>query len=328
MWYPCYRIGVDLKSVSRYVLDVGLVLKTWSNPMKIATESAESNVSAVVNEIDRFGLHKHVVELEAFGMTVVPPETLGVDERFVARLRGAIIKTCEQRNNVVIGNYETSNPPPRQVFTNSWDLLEEDEIFVEAAINPVQLALIRWLLGQSAVFSGQTWIIKGQGAPGIGLHSDAHGIPPGAGQIAHMCNASWLCTDYADEDDGPTVFVPGSHRYGRATLPHESDTTSTPFQMVPLIGRAGSLALWNGATWHASMPRIKAGLRVTLVQNYMRSYMRPQHNYEIGTSPQLLKKYPELKRIIGKALYPYEDSRNPEPERIKPFMITGTDPFA
>ena len=94
-----------------------------------------------------------------------------------------------------------------------------------------------------------------------------------------------------------------------------------------MIARAGSLAIWNGATWHASQARSNPGIRVTLVQNYMRSYMRPQHNYE-GASPQLLKKYPELERVIGKALYPYEDSRNPQPERIAPFLRTGTDPFA
>jgi len=296
--------------------------------MDIADYKTAPNIDPVINDINRYNLYKHIVELEAYGLTVVPPETLGVDEDFITRLRNAIIKTCEKRNDLSIGDYQTSAPPAGKTFRNSWDLLEEDEVFVEAAINPVQLALIRWLLGQSAVFSGQTWIIKGQGAPGIGLHSDSHGIPPGAGQIAHMCNASWICTDYADEEDGPTMFVPGSHRYGRATLPHEADTTNTPFSCVPLIAKAGSLALWNGATWHASKPRSKPGLRITLVQNYMRSYMRPQHNYEIGTSPQLLEKFPELERIIGKALYPYEDSRNPEPARIKPFMDTGTDPFA
>jgi len=296
--------------------------------MDIADYQTAPNIDPVINDINRYNLYKHIVELEAYGLTVVPPETLGVDEDFITRLRDAIVKTCEKRNDLSIGDYQTSAPPAGKTFRNSWDLLEEDEVFVEAAINPVQLALIRWLLGQSAVFSGQTWIIKGQGAPGIGLHSDSHGIPPGAGQIAHMCNASWVCTDYADEEDGPTVFVPGSHRYGRATLPHEADITNTPFSCVPLIAKAGSLALWNGATWHASKPRSKPGLRITLVQNYMRSYMRPQHNYETGTSPQLLEKYPELERIIGKALYPYEDSRNPEPARIKPFMDTGTDPFA
>ena len=44
--------------------------------------------------------------------------------------------------------------------------------------------------------------------------------------------------------------------------------------------------------------------------------------------PELLQKYPQLERIIGKALYPYDDSQNPERSRIAPFMRTGTDPFA
>ena len=57
------------------------------------------------------------------------------------------------------------------------------------------------------------------------------------------------------------------------------------------------------------------------------TYMRVQHNYE-STSPQLLNKYPELARVIGKALYPYADSRNPEPTRIAPMMRSGTSPFA
>jgi ectoine hydroxylase-related dioxygenase (phytanoyl-CoA dioxygenase family) len=296
--------------------------------MGLADYNVYPDVDNLMAEIKQYDLYEHIVELEAYGMTVVPPEKMHSSDGFIERLRDAIVRVCEKRNDVQIGDYRTARPPARSAFKNSWDLLEEDDVFVEAAINPVNLALVRWLLGQSAVFSGQTWIIKGEGAPGIGLHSDSHGIPPGAGQIAHMCNASWICTDYDSSADGPTVFVPGSHHYGRATLPHEAGLDNTPFKFVPLIAKAGSLAIWNGATWHASEPRTNQGLRITLVQNYMRSYMRPQHNYEQGTSAELLEKYPELKRVIGKSLYPYDDSRNPEPSRIAPFMRTGTDPFA
>ena len=294
--------------------------------MSLSSYGAYPDVDNLMAEIRKYDLFEHVVELEAYGMTVVPPEKMQSADGFVDRLRDAIIRTCEKRNGLEIGDYRTASLSRRQAG-KSWHLLEEDEVFVEAAINPVNLTLVRWLLGQSAVFSGQTWIIKGEGSPGLGLHSDSHGVPPGAGQIAHMCNASWVCTDYASQDDGPTLFVPGSHHYGRATLPHEGDLSKTPYKFVPLIAKAGSLAIWNGATWHASAARSNPGLRVTLVQNYMRSYMRVQHNYET-TSPQLLEKYPELARVIGKALYPYEDARAPEPSRIAPFMRTGTDPFA
>ncbi len=296
--------------------------------MSLADYQVYPDVDQLMGEIAKYNLFEHIVELEAYGMTIVPPEKMQTSDGFITRLRDAILRACERRNGLKLGDYRTATLPKGGVQKNSWDLLEEDEAFVEAAINPVNLTLVRWLLGQSAVFSGQTWIIKGEGGEGLGLHSDSHGIPPGAGQIAHMCNASWICTDYGGSEDGPTVFVPGSHHYGRATLPHETNLKDTSFKYVPLIAKAGSLAIWNGATWHASEPRSNPGLRVTLVQNYMRSYMRPQHNYEVGTSPQLLQKYPELERVIGKALYPYEDSQNPEPARIAPFMRTGTDPFA
>ena len=296
--------------------------------MSLADYQVYPDVDNLMAEIKKYDLFEHIVELEAYGLTIVPPEKMQTSEGFVDRLRDAIIRTCEQRNGIDLGDYRTSKISIAEVQKNSWDLLEEDEVFVEAAINPVNMALVRWLLGQSAVFSGQTWIIKGEGDGAIGLHSDSHGIPTGAGQIAHMCNASWICTDYNGSEDGPTVFVPGSHNQGRATLPHEANLENTPYKFVPLIAKAGSLAIWNGATWHASEARTNPGLRVTLVQNYMRTYMRPQHNYEADTSPQLLQKYPELERVIGKALYPYEDSQNPDYTRVGDFMRTGTDPFA
>ena len=294
--------------------------------MDIASFGTLPTVDPLVEELERYDLLKHVIELEAYGLTVVPPEKLGVDGDFVDRLRSAILRTCEQRNNVDIGDPENASPPAKLLLKNSWFLLEEDDAFVEAATNSPMLVLVRWLCGQSAYLSGQSWIIKPRGDGDLGLHSDAHGIPPGGGHIAHVCNASWLCTEYTDADDGPTIFAPGSHRYGRATLPHESDLQKTPFDTVPVLGAAGSLALWHGATWHGSVPRTKPGLRVTLVQVFMRRHMRPIHLWEGELDPALFDRFPELDRILGEHLYPYREM--PRYERVGPFMAPGTDPFA
>jgi hypothetical protein len=293
--------------------------------MNISDYDTSEHVDPLIRELEKFDLFRHVVELEAYGMTVVPPEKMLAGDDFAGRLRTAILKTCAKRNNIEIGDYRTASPPAGQTG-KSWNLLQEDDVFVEAATNPVQLALVRWLCGQSALLAGHTWIIKGPEGRSLGLHSDAHGIPPGGGHIAHMCNASWLCTDYESAEDGPTVFVPGSHRYGRATLPHETDVANTPFKVFPLIGKAGSLAIWHGATWHGSAPRSRPGLRVTLVQTFMRMHMRPIHIWEDEVSPQLIQKYPTLERVLGKSLYPYDETN--DPTRIAPFMLTGTDPFA
>jgi hypothetical protein len=296
--------------------------------MDISEYGTSPNVDPLIKDIQAYGLFKHVVELEAYGMTLVPPETMRSSEGFIDRLRKAIIRTYEKRTGTLVGDPATAPASAAPRGRKGWDLIEEDEVFVEAAINPVVMTLVRWLCGQSAIFGGQTWIIKGEGGPALGLHSDSHGVPPGAGTIAHMCNASWICTDYENADDGPTVFIPGSHKYGRATLPHESNLETSPFKTFPLIGKAGSLAIWNGATWHGSVPRKTAGLRVTLVQNYFRPYMRTMANYRGRISPQLLQKYPELDRAIGRPLYPYDDPQGPESDRIAPLMRAGTDPWA
>lgn len=294
----------------------------------LADYNASPNVDGLMRDIEAYGLWRHVVELEAYGLTVVPPETMRSNPDFADRLRNAIIGAYERRTGVAVGDPAVAPGSVAPRTGKGWDLIEEDDVFIEAAINPVMLTLVRWLCGQSAIFGGQTWIIKGEGGPPLGLHSDSHGLPPGSGQVAHMCNASWLCTDYADAEDGPTVFIPGSHQYGRATLPHEASLERTGFKTVPLIGKAGSLAIWNGAVWHGAAPRTKPGLRVTLVQNYFRPYMRTMINYCGRLSPELLARYPELERVIGRPLYPYDDPHGPDPHRIAPMMRAGTDPFA
>ena len=176
--------------------------------------------------------------------------------------------------------------------------------------------------------AGNNWIIKPPNREPLNLHSDAHGIPPGGGHIAHSANLSWLCTDYEGPEDGPTVFVPGSHHYGRATLSHEKDLPTSPFKTITLNATAGSMAIWHGATWHGAMPRNTPGLRVTLVQLYSRMHMRPIHDWTVADfAPEMRAKYPELERILAPPFYPWGDE-NDHPERGASFILTGTDPFA
>ncbi|MCZ6890103.1 MAG: phytanoyl-CoA dioxygenase family protein [Gammaproteobacteria bacterium] len=294
--------------------------------MDIANLGKLPDTDAAMLELDKHDLVKNALELDAYGLTIVPREKLDLPDNFVERLRSAILRTCEQRNGIEIGDYRTAEPKAAEMSRNSWSLIDADDVFIEAALNPQSLALVRWLCGQSAVLTGNTWIIKPPTDKHLGLHSDAHGIPPGGGHVAHVCNASWICTDYDSADDGPTVFVPGSHRYGRATLPHEQKLDESALPVVPLHAEAGSLAIWHGATWHGSTPRKNPGLRVTLVQVYMRLHMRPITMWN-NIAPELYEKYPDLRRVLGEHLYPYNE-HNDHPERVGPFMRTGTDPFA
>ena len=294
--------------------------------MNISEYGASPHVDPIMQDLVRYDLCNHALELEAYGMTVVPPEKARLSHGFANRLRDAIVRTYEKRGDVVVGDPATATSAPR--LDNYFYMIEEDDVFVEAATNPVALTLVRWMLGQSAMLDIQAWIMKAAGGQSPNLHIDAAGVPPGAGSIAHMCNVSWLCTDYEGADDGPTVFVPGSHKLGRAPLAHEANVETSPFKTFPLLGKAGSVAIWNGVTWHGAVARTKPGLRVTLVQTYARSYMRTSVNYNGRLSPQMLQKYPELERLIGKPLYPFDDPQRVDPSRAEWSKAPEADPYA
>ena len=304
--------------------------------MDITALQSSPAADAAVGEIARYGLERNIVELAAYGFTVIPPEKTAAAPDFVPRLRDAILRTHGARNDDPIDDYRTAEL--KAGFRNSWWLLEEDEAFVEAVLNPAALAIARWMCGQSAVMTGATWLLKGSNkVPGLGkgdqtdpllLHNDAQGVPPPMSQYAHFCNTSWVLSDYSKEEDGPTVYVPGSHLFGRAPFAHEQDFTreDSPYRVVPLSAREGSLAVWHGATWHGALPRTTPGLRVTLVMAWMRSYMKPIQDWR-ESDAEFLDRHPELARLLGlEHLYPFKYEE--EAGRAEALKVAGRDQFA
>jgi hypothetical protein len=294
--------------------------------LDICEHGASVHADPIMRDMARYGLAHHALELEAYGVTIVPPEKTQSGDGFLNRLRDAIVRTYEKRGDVVVGDIATATSVPSADYPLY--LVEEDDVFVEAATNPAALTLVRWLLGQSAMLDTQAAMLKAQGSASPYMHIDAVGIPPGPSSFAHMCNVSWLCTDYESIEDGPTTFVLGSHKFGRAPLAHETDVNSTPYKTVPLIGKAGSFAVWHGMTWHGAAARTKPGLRVTLGQTFARSYLRTSVDYGAHVPPELLEKYPEFKRIIGNPLYPFRDPKITDMERIAWAKAPEADVFA
>ena len=304
--------------------------------MDITALQKSPAADAAVGEIVRYGLERNVVELAAYGFTVIPPEKTAASPDFVERLRDAILRTHGRRNEEPIDDYRTAKLEKGN--QNSWWLLDEDDAFVEAALNPVTLAIARWACGQRAFLAGTSWILKAANkAVSIGgydqtdilpLHNDSHAVPPPMSQYDHLVNTSWVLTDYSKEEDGPTVFVPGSHRFGRAPFEHEQQFTeeTSPYPVVPLRAEPGSLAVWSGGTWHGALPRSTPGLRVTLVLVWMRSYMKSIQDWRT-IDPELLDRHPDLKDALGlNRMYPfkYDDRDSPATDTLD----SGRDQFA
>ena len=250
--------------------------------MDIAALEKSPNADSLVKTIMEHDLARHIVELDAYGFTVIPPEKLGTSPGFAERLRDAILNTYQKRHGVEIDDWQTADlPAPNE---RAWQLVDEDDVITEAVLNPVVLTMARWHCGQSAILGGTSSIIKPPHEKNyLAIHNDTHGVPPPQAAYTHLVNTSWVLTDYATREDGPTVFVPGSHRWGRAPAPHETnfwewEGEDRLYEPVPIEAKAGSLAVWGGNTWHGAMNRMSTGLRVTMVLVWIRSYMqRLQH---------------------------------------------------
>ena len=253
---------------------------------------------AIWAEINRLDLTYHIAELEVRGYTVVPPEKVA-PPAFIARLRKAILDVSERRYGVRPDENEGathtgSNNPFGQLMAY---MLFEDPVFQEAMLNPVGLALTRYMLGANAIASNCIALIKGPGAVDLHLHADHVLMPSPFPQQPHVCNVTFALSDYS-EDNGALCFVPGSHKHNRAPLPMEGLD-----QRVPVIAPAGSLIFWGGSTWHGAFARRAPGLRVNLLMAMMRPNMRPQEAYRENVSPEMLERHPpRFATLMGKNL--------------------------
>jgi ectoine hydroxylase-related dioxygenase (phytanoyl-CoA dioxygenase family) len=248
--------------------------------------SASDYAAAHWDELRRLDLVENIAELEANGLTVVPPHKVA-DAAFVTRLRDAVVAVTERRTGEPVDVAGTTEAVyaggfGRQMFY----LLFEDDVFQEAVVNPTALALATYLLGESCVLSNCLAGLKGPGGGDLPLHCDNVMIPAPFPPYAQVCNVTWALTDYG-EGSGELRYVPGSHRFGRHPTPGEGLDA-----LVPVHAEAGSILFWHGNTWHGATARRDPGLRINLIVAMMRPYLRPQEVYKENVTEEILAKNP------------------------------------
>ena len=311
--------------------------------MDIPALNSVADTDAIRLEARRLGIEKHLLELHAYGVTLIHPEKVGSPD-LIERIRDAILRVMAERHDLTVpDDWQTHSDP--WGGRKAWCWLFEDEAFIEAALHPVGLCVARFMCGRSAVLQGTPAIIKTIGTPDrlnpdgyMRLHTDTHGVPSPLPEWAQLVNISWLLTDYTDQEDGPTVLVPGSHRFGRMPRTDEANwwEENAPVQPVPLVGRSGSLAIWHGSLWHGSRPRNNPGMRITLPFIYGRSYLQPIHTWSetvaVGDNAKAVEKYPELNDVLG-LWHPYPTDRDgpsipQENEGVSRMMDIGDNIYA
>ena len=227
-------------------------------------------------------------EIEFYGFTLLR-EVLKTDE--VEEMKGALIR-CERE----FGTEATNRGSARHVS----NLPTLDPVFFSCIDHPEVLPLLEHFLGETLILGRLNSRIVRPGYPDQGLHSD---IPAGMLNMASpvMMNTVWMLDDFS-EVTGGTRVVPGSHKSGCAVPPEGFEV----LHVVQPEGKAGSVLVFNGQTWHGGGNNSGETSRHALFGHYRKSMLLfqldphddfPQEWYEKLTARQ--KELLRMKKGLG-----------------------------
>ena len=104
-----------------------------------------------------------------------------------------------------------------------------------------------------------------------------------------------MVTDFSEENGG-TRLAPGSHLSGRTpdgSVPHRTPTVAGE-------GRAGSVLVFDGRTWHGTGRNLTDDPRIALLLTFCGPQFRSQENFFVGLDPRVYDAAPEkLREILG-----------------------------
>lgn len=162
----------------------------------------------------------------------------------------------------------------------------------DLAIDPIILSIVEGILGVKIQMSAAVAMCPGPGTEAQGFHQDDLHWPIPRPHVPLVANTLIALDDFTPEN-GATKLVPGSHK---SVEPIPDDPSYIHVEMP-----AGSLAVWDGAIWHAGgANRTKDQRRRTINLNYNLSWLRQQENQYLGVPRKTMLSLPEkLQRILG-----------------------------
>jgi len=233
----------------------------------------------IAHKIDSFGLQQCIEDFEDTGFTVF--RNAFTDEFAEAMREEAALNHAGR---------------PEGSSFRATMLLKRGSLWEEALVHPWILTVAEYLVGRGCLLYQTDTIVKSPGQETHpGLHSDyaASRITEPFPEFCVLTVAVWAIDDFLSEH-GPTVIKPGSFRERRQVPPGTTQEGTIRIEMPQ-----GSIAMWNGATWHGSTPRTAPGKRTSLHNTYCRNYIRPLEQYQDIDASILARNPPMLSSLCG-----------------------------
>ncbi len=108
------------------------------------------------------------------------------------------------------------------------------------------------------------------------------------------CQSLITLHDFTAENGG-TGLVPYSQKKGRYPTADEFAA-----QHIQIEAPAGSLLLFTGLIWHASMPNNSQSDRTSVLGQYLPKFVKPMEDLSYSVTPEVMASAsPDLRQLLG-----------------------------
>lgn len=195
-----------------------------------------------------------------------------MDEEWLRELRAATGRILEDEGENAGGEFRKEEGSDRLA-----NLVDKGACFERLVSHPLLLEAAEAVLGPDFKLSSLNYRAALPGDRGLQpLHCDMGLVPDALGNA--VFNSIWMLDDFTPEN-GPTRYVPGTHRSGR--LPQEvlADPNAPHPEEEVALGKAGDVILMNSHLWHGGTANHTADPRRSLHGFFVRGD-QPQQQYQ------------------------------------------------
>jgi hypothetical protein len=105
--------------------------------------------------------------------------------------------------------------------------------------------------------------------------------------------------DAFTEDNGATVVLPGSHRWGTDQRPSDDDIR------LAAVMPPGSCVFFIGTLWHGGGANHSGNDRLAITAQYCEPWLRPQEAFTLSTNRDTVRAVSEdIRRMLGYSIHP------------------------
>lgn len=164
--------------------------------------------------------------------------------------------------------------------------------------HPLVLAHLDRLMQPNYLLSQAQVINILDGSPAQPLHID-DGFYAWPRPRPALSVATVFAIDDFTEENGATVAIPGSHRWGQERSPEESD------KLIKAVMPAGSCIFFMGNLFHGGGENYSGASRLAFTAQYCEPWLRTQENYFLSVSRETAAGLDEdMKRLLGYSIHP------------------------